>query len=48
MIDPFLGAGTTAVVATRHNRKFVGIEKDPEYFDLACRNVEAAHVLSKK
>ena len=46
VIDPFIGSGTTAVVAVKHGRKFVGIEKDPEYFDLACRNIEKAQSAS--
>tara|TARA_R100000664_G_scaffold31423_1_gene44993 strand:+ start:795 stop:1589 length:795 start_codon:yes stop_codon:yes gene_type:complete len=43
VLDPFLGSGTTAVVALKHGRRFVGIEKNPEYFKLACENVEAAY-----
>lgn len=42
VIDPFLGAGTTAVVALKHGRKFIGIERDEEYFNLACENVQKA------
>ncbi len=37
--DPFMGSGTTAVACIRTNRKFIGIEKDPKYFDIACRRV---------
>jgi DNA modification methylase len=40
IVDPFLGAGTTALVAITHNRRFIGIEKDPDYFRLACENIE--------
>jgi DNA modification methylase len=43
VIDPFLGAGTTAIVALKHGRRFIGVEKDPEYFQLACDNIEAAY-----
>lgn len=39
IIDPFLGSGTTALVALKHNRRFIGIEKDQGYFDLACSKV---------
>ena len=40
VIDPFLGAGTTAMVAVKYGRRFIGIEKNPEYFKLACSNLE--------
>jgi site-specific DNA-methyltransferase (adenine-specific) len=40
--DPFLGSGTTGVAAVRCGRRFVGIEQDPKWFDLACRRVSAA------
>jgi len=39
VLDPFMGAGTTGVVAAKHNRGFVGIERVPEYFDLAVANI---------
>ena len=39
IIDPFLGSGTTAIVAMKHNRRFIGIEKDKEYFELACSKI---------
>ena len=42
VLDPYLGSGTTAVVAIKHGRRFIGIEIDPEYFELACKNIEAA------
>jgi len=35
VIDPFMGVGTTGVVCKRLNRKFIGIEKDKEYFKIA-------------
>jgi site-specific DNA-methyltransferase (adenine-specific) len=40
--DPFMGSGTTGVAAVQMNRGFVGIEKDPRYFELACRRIEDA------
>jgi site-specific DNA-methyltransferase (adenine-specific) len=43
VIDPFLGAGTSAIVALKHRRRFIGIEKDPEYFELACQNIQDAY-----
>jgi site-specific DNA-methyltransferase (adenine-specific) len=40
--DPFLGSGTSGVAAVNLGRKFIGIEKDPGYFDIACKRVSAA------
>ena len=37
-----MGAGTTGVVAAKHGRKFIGIERVPEYFDLAVDNITEA------
>ncbi len=39
VLDPFLGSGTTGVVAARHGRKFVGIEMNPSYLDTARKRV---------
>lgn len=41
--DPYMGAGTTGVACIKTGRRFVGIEIDPDAFDLACRRVEEAH-----
>lgn len=41
--DPFLGSGTTGVACTLLGRKFIGIEQNPQWFDLACRRIEAAY-----
>jgi DNA modification methylase len=35
VLDPFAGSGTVGVVALRHGRKFLGVELNPEYADLA-------------
>jgi len=35
-----MGSGTTGVAAIQLGRKFVGIEIDPGYFDIACRRIE--------
>ena len=40
--DPFMGSGTTGIAALRWKRKFFGIEKEPRWFDLSCRRIEAA------
>lgn len=42
VLDPFLGSGTTGVAAVAANRDFVGIEREPKYFDIACRRIEQA------
>lgn len=42
ILDPFMGSGTTGVAAIGLGRRFVGIEKSPAYFDLACRRLEMA------
>ena len=42
ILDPFMGSGTTGVAAIRSGRKFIGIEIDPGYFDIACRRIEEA------
>lgn len=41
ILDPFMGSGTTGVAALKQGRRFIGIERDPRYFDLACRRLEA-------
>ena len=42
ILDPFMGSGTTGVAAVQMGRKFIGIERDPGYFDIACRRIEQA------
>lgn len=39
ILDPFMGSGTTGVAAIKHNRKFVGIEKEKEFIDLAEKRI---------
>jgi adenine-specific DNA-methyltransferase len=41
-LDPFMGSGTTGVACVQMGREFVGIERDPRYFDIACRRIEDA------
>ena len=43
VLDPFMGSGTTGVACVNLGRKFVGIEKERKYFDLACRRIEQAY-----
>ena len=42
ILDPFMGSGTTGVAAIERGRQFIGIERDPRYFDIACRRIEQA------
>lgn len=39
ILDPFLGSGTTAVVAKQHNRHYLGIELVPEYAHMAANRL---------
>lgn len=41
VLDCFMGSGTTGVAAVRLGRKFIGIEREPEYFDIACKRITA-------
>lgn len=42
ILDPFMGSGTTGVAAAKLGRKFIGIEIEQTYFDIACRRIEEA------
>ena len=42
ILDPFMGSGTTGVAAVQMGRGFIGIEREPKYFDIACRRIEEA------
>lgn len=42
IIDPFMGSGTTGVACAKMGRKFIGIELDRKYFDIACKRIEDA------
>jgi 16S rRNA G966 N2-methylase RsmD len=43
ILDPFMGSGTTGVACAKLGRKFIGIEIEPKYFDIACRRIEQAY-----
>jgi len=43
VFDPFMGSGTTGVACANLGRKFIGIEIEPKYFDIACERIEAAY-----
>lgn len=40
VFDPYMGSGSTGVAAIRTGRKFIGIEKDPEHFQIAKERIE--------
>ena len=42
VLDPFMGSGTTGVACEKLGRKFIGIEKVPKFFDIACKRIEEA------
>lgn len=42
VLDPFLGSGSCGVAALQLGRKFIGIEKEARYFDIACKRIEQA------
>ncbi|WP_353247342.1 site-specific DNA-methyltransferase [Limnohabitans sp.] len=42
ILDPFMGSGTTGVAAVQMGRKFIGIERDPRYFEIACERIRKA------
>ena len=39
ILDPFMGSGTTGIVCKNLNRKFIGIELDEKYFNLAKERI---------
>lgn len=44
VLDPFAGSGTTGVAALMTGRRFIGVEREPQYYDIARdRLEEAAH-----
>ncbi len=42
ILDPFMGSGTTGVAAVQMGRKFIGIEREERYFQIACKRIEDA------
>lgn len=40
VLDPFMGSGTTGIACIRSGRKFIGIERDEKYFDIARNRIE--------
>jgi site-specific DNA-methyltransferase (adenine-specific)/modification methylase len=46
VLDPFMGSGTTGVACVEQQRKFIGIEINEKYFDIACKRIE--EIVSQK
>jgi DNA modification methylase len=42
ILDPFMGSGTTGVACVRQGRRFIGVELERRYFDIACRRIKEA------
>lgn len=42
VVDPFLGSGTSGIAAVKQGRRFIGVEIDPGYFDIACKRISDA------
>jgi site-specific DNA-methyltransferase (adenine-specific)/modification methylase len=40
ILDPFMGGGSTGIAAMQRGLKFIGIEIDSSYFDIACQRIE--------
>lgn len=43
VVDPFMGSGTTGVACAQAGRRFIGIERDPAYFEVACERIREAY-----
>lgn len=43
IMDPFMGSGTTGVAAVKLGRRFIGIEREPKYFEIACKRIRDAY-----
>jgi site-specific DNA-methyltransferase (adenine-specific)/modification methylase len=44
VLDPFVGTGTTAVVSQRLGRRWIGIEKNPIYYEAACNRLQNSQI----
>jgi len=41
IVDPYMGSGTTGIACIRTGRRFIGIELDPAYFEIARKRIES-------
>lgn len=42
ILDPYMGSGTTGIAAVEQGKRFIGIERERKYFDIACERIEQA------
>ena len=42
ILDCFMGSGTTGIAAVQMGLSFIGIEREPKYFEIACKRIEDA------
>ena len=47
VLDPFCGSGSTGVACARLGRRFIGIEIEEKYFDIACKRIEREYAQLK-
>ena len=47
VLDPFMGSGTTGIACVNMGKSFIGIEREPRYFDIACKRIVAAYAQGK-
>ena len=43
VLDPFMGSGTTGVACAKLGRKFIGIEIEPKYYEIALKRIDEAY-----
>ena len=43
VLDPFMGTGTTGVAALQEGRHFIGIERDPDFYEIALQRIRDTH-----
>jgi DNA modification methylase len=47
ILGPFMGSGTTGVACANLGRKFIGIEIEPKYYEIACERITNAYRQSR-
>ncbi len=48
VLDPFMGSGATGIACIKTGRRFIGIEKDPKYFQMAVERMTAVHEAAQR